>query len=129
MSNSAKTDAPGSGSTLAEWTLLVEPPDRQEQEVFVQHDLTIGRNPSNTIAIDHVDIERIHARVRRRSDGSVVLEAVTDQARLLSSAGESVTALPLEPDVSFQVGPATITCRRNPARQSRPCRDHCIWFS
>ena len=109
MSAGRESMAP-SRSGLTEWTLLVQQPGRQQQEYFLQHGLTLGRNPSNTIAIDHPDVERIHARIHRPPDGSLVVKTEADHARLLLPDGRAVSHVVLAPDTSFKIGPAIITC-------------------
>ncbi len=118
MSTDASSGTPAHGSSLSEWTLLVQQPGQVDQEVFVQHGLTIGRSPSNTIAVDHPDVERLHAQVQRQADGTLSIECRAEQARLTPADGVPITHVVLAPDVSFKIGPATITCRQRPTRST-----------
>ena len=62
-------------SSQADLTLLVQQEGRIDQEVFLQHGLTIGRAASNTVCIKDSEVEHIHARVLRQADGSFILQA------------------------------------------------------
>ena len=62
-------------SSQADLTLLVQQEGRIDQEVFLQHGLTIGRASSNTVCIEDPEVEHIHARVLRQADGSFILQA------------------------------------------------------
>ena len=46
-----------------------------EQEVFLQHGITIGRATSNMVCIEDLEVEHIHARVLRQGDGSFILQS------------------------------------------------------
>src|SRR5688572_23859178 len=39
--------------------------DDDERRFFLQHGLTIGRDPANTVCIDNPGVARLHARVMR----------------------------------------------------------------
>ena len=62
-------------SSQADLTLLVQQEGRIDQEVFLQHGITIGRASSNMICIEDSEVEHIHARVLRQADGSFILQA------------------------------------------------------
>ena len=87
MGKSSASGRPVTG--LGELTLLVQQPQSPDQEFFVQRGLTIGRSPSNTICVDDPSVERIHARVMHQPDGTMLLQAETDHARLVSASGEA----------------------------------------
>ena len=57
-------------SSQSDLTLLVQQEGRIDQEVFLQHGITIGRAASNTVCIEDSEVEHIHARVLRQADGS-----------------------------------------------------------
>jgi serine/threonine protein kinase len=106
-----------SASALTDLTLAVRMDGVPEQEVFVQHGLSIGRNPSNTICVDEPNVERIHAMVNRQSDGTMLLECVGDHLRLSLADDTQLHAIPLKPGATFKIGRATI---RGLRRQTRP---------
>ena len=64
-----------SSSSQSDLTLLVQQEGQIDQEVFLQHGLTIGRAASNTVCIEDPEVEHIHARVLRQADGSFILQA------------------------------------------------------
>jgi serine/threonine protein kinase len=100
----------GKASTLSDLTLEVRRTGAADQEVFLQHGLSLGRNPSNTLCIDHLDVERIHAQVLRQSDGSMLLECATAGTHVVLPDGKKVHELVLKPGTTFKIGPATVRC-------------------
>ena len=116
MSSSGTERSSGGRSQLI---LAVQLPDQPEQEVFLQHGLTIGRAESNPVCVPEEGVEPIHARVLRAEDGrfSVVPEAGT--CELYDAAGNpSAQRLELADGVTFSVGAATFTCREIRSRPS-----------
>jgi serine/threonine protein kinase/Zn finger protein HypA/HybF involved in hydrogenase expression len=107
----------GKASTLSDLTLEVRRSGSADQEVFLQHGLSLGRNPSNTLCIDHPDVERIHAQVLRQSDGSMLLECAGPTTQITLPDGKKVHELTLKPGTTFKIGPATIRCLK---RQTKP---------
>ena len=99
-----------------ELTLLVQTPGSLDQEVFVQHGLTIGRGHSNTICIDDETVERLHARVVRKPDGATVAECESEDAKIVTESGDPISRIVLAPGLSFSIGPARITCRKRETR-------------
>ena len=100
-----------SSSRLANLTLRVELEGVSPQEVFLQHGLSIGRNASNAIAIADPQVERIHARVLRQSDGSLCLACDEENnADIALPDGTRTRRLLLHPGVNFFIGPAQLTC-------------------
>ena len=77
-------------SSQADLTLLVQQEGRIDQEVFLQHGLTIGRASSNTVCIEDPEVEHIHARVLRQADGSFILQA-EDRATFQAVSSEDGT--------------------------------------
>ena len=85
-------------SGLTGMTMIVTGPSIADQEVFLQHGLTIGRNAANTICIDEPGVERIHfacaagaktarceSNVRRTTPGLTLLDGSV--AREIQLAG------------------------------------------
>lgn len=117
MSEPSGGVAATSSSSLTDLTLAVRTDGVPEQEVFLQHGLSIGRNRSNTICVDHPDVERIHAQVIRQPDGSMLLECIEDHMQLTLPSGEHVRSLKLSPGTTFKLGTSVIRCLK---RETRP---------
>ena len=103
-------------SSQPDLTLLVQQEGRIDQEVFLQHGITIGRAASNTVCIEDSEVEHIHARVLRQADGSFILQAedrATFQA-VSSEDGSTQTTdkAALQADLVLQIGKTKITCRK-----------------
>ncbi|MGD0137989.1 MAG: protein kinase [Tepidisphaeraceae bacterium] len=101
---------------MTDLTITVSVKGSSDQEVFVQHGMSIGRNPSNTICIDEAGIERIHAQVLRQPDGRFVLECQGQSALLGVPDGAAVHSIILQPGTVFQVGTALLRCTRHDTR-------------
>ena len=99
-------------STSRSIILHVKLPDGQEQEVFLQHGLTIGRNESNMICVDHPDVERIHARVLGSGiAGTFRVECEAQRCGLLAEgSAEPCVQLAIADGTQFRIGPALFTC-------------------
>ncbi len=108
----------GKSSSLTDLTLQVRQPGTAEQEVFLQHGLSLGRNASNSLCIDNPEVERIHAQVLRQADGSMLLECASSTARVVMADGTKVSQLPLKPGTTFKIGPATIRCLKRETKTS-----------
>ena len=109
-------------SSQSDLTLLVQQEGRIDQEVFLQHGLTIGRAASNTVCIEDPEVEHIHARVLRQADGSFILQAedhATFQA-VSSEDGSTQTTdkAALQADLVLQIGKTKITCRKQKTHTS-----------
>ncbi|MEX2389769.1 MAG: FHA domain-containing serine/threonine-protein kinase [Phycisphaeraceae bacterium] len=100
-------------------TLHVSQPGSPDQEVFVQHGLTIGRAESNPVCIPDADVDPIHARLRRDAQGGFEVVAETPTARLREGNGGTETErVRLTEGAEFHVGPATLTCCKLASRPS-----------
>jgi len=110
-------EEPGKSSTLSDLTLEVRQSGVADQEVFLQHGLSLGRNPSNTLCVNHPDVERIHAQVHRQTDGTMLLECASSTAQITLPDGKQARELVLKPGTTFKMGPATIRCLK---RQTKP---------
>jgi len=77
--------------------VAVERPGKPVEEYFVQHGLAIGRAKSNTICIDHPDVDHIHARVVSGENDSFQLQ------------GEAQALLPVVEPEPTQVSHVEIT--------------------
>ncbi|MEX2389765.1 MAG: FHA domain-containing serine/threonine-protein kinase [Phycisphaeraceae bacterium] len=113
--------SPASSSGLSGLTLHVILADSPEQELFVQHGLTIGRGESNAVCIPDAEVDPIHARIRRDAHGGFEIIADTPTAKLKvdSEDGDTETdRLALTDGVQFHIGSATFTCRKLASRPS-----------
>jgi len=104
-------------SSLSDLTLSVKTEGGPEQEVFLQHGLSIGRNPSNTICLDAPGVERIHAQVMKQADGTMMLECLDAHMELTLANGNKVSSLKLSPGTTFKLGKSTIRCLK---RDTKP---------
>lgn len=104
-------------SALTDLTLHVRQDGAPEQEVFLQHGLSIGRNPSNTVCVDDPAVERIHAQVTRQSDGTMLLKCLEHTLTVTLADGSKVQELKLHPGTTFKVGRAVIRCLK---RETKP---------
>ena len=95
-------------SSFSELTLRVEQPGQTEQEVYVQHGLTLGRDSSNAVQIDHPDVERIHVRIQRLGDGEYGLECLGN-AVMRTPEGKELSRVPLQDGLCVMIGPARVT--------------------
>jgi serine/threonine-protein kinase len=103
-------------SALSDLTLSVRTEGAPELEVFLQHGLSIGRNPSNTICINEPEVERIHAMVCRQGDGTMLMECTEQHLKLLLADGSETHSLLLKPGATFKIGKATIRCIKRTTR-------------
>ena len=117
---SANVNPPSSSGSRSLLVLVVEQPGLPRQEFFVQHGLTIGRNPSNAICIDDAAIERIHALLQRRPDGSLILACQDENAAMIDQAGQAVRQLDLHDGIAFTIGPASLRCVAHKSRIVAP---------
>lgn len=115
LSSGIATQTGSSG--LTDLTLAVRIDGVPDQEVFLQHGLSIGRNPSNTICVPDPLIERIHAQVCRQADGTMLLECTADHLRIQLADDSEVFSLPLKAGTTFKLGKAVIRCLK---RETKP---------
>ena len=105
----SSTKSPSSSRDL---TLLVENESGTPEEYFAQVNLSIGRAQSNTIHIDHPDVDRIHARIVKQ-EGAFWLRC-EPQARLqvLEPKPGEVEKVELVPGLAITLGGIIIRCRQ-----------------
>ncbi len=107
---------PSSSGMRSLLLLTVEQQGIPRQEFFLQHGLTIGRNPSNAIAIDDPAVERIHALIQRGPDGALVVECQDEGATLVNQQGQMLRRLELHDGVTFSIGAAGLRCTQHKSR-------------
>ena len=80
----------------------------------MQRGLTIGRASSNTIVIDHPDLDRIHARVLLEDDGvfRLACEPQAPRLQVLEPESGEVEKVEIQPGLAITLGGITIRCRR-----------------
>ena len=86
----------------------------RDQEFFVQHGLTLGRGEANAVCIPDSEVELLHARILYCSDDE--LRVVCEPGVQLQTDTGLCDSLVLEPDVSFQLGGATLSCHQQNSR-------------
>ena len=94
-------------------TLTVHIPGKSEVQTYlVQHGMTIGRDPSNAIVIDHCDLCAVHAGICRADDSSEALfiECLQDDFRLTNAQGNDIDGWPLNHGLVFWIGAVRFTC-------------------
>src|SRR4051794_11115384 len=103
---------PGGGSSRHSAGLLlrVQRPDGHSDEFYLAGGLTIGRTLANTVVLaDDDSVDRTHARVEVRDDGSARLRCIEPDSTL-TMAGRAVRELPLEAGIRFRIGRTEIEC-------------------
>ena len=104
-----------SSSRLPELVLVVSGAGAADGEFYIQANLSIGRNASNTVVLEQDSIERIHAEVRRDGKGGLVL-AVVEGAAPPRMGGVNQPTIALRSGVEFTLGAATFrVVRAQPA--------------
>jgi serine/threonine protein kinase/TPR repeat protein len=83
-----------------------------DQEVFVQHGLSVGRNPSNTVCIDDPAIDRIHSQILRTDDGKMILHCLDDEPSIALPDGTLAASVELLPETTFEIGSAVFRCEQ-----------------
>ena len=99
-------------SSSRDLTLVVESESGTPEEYFAQVNLTLGRAKSNTIHIDHPDVDHIHAKVVKREE--VFWLRCEGQAKLqvLDPEPGEAEEVELIPGLTIELGGVTIRCRR-----------------
>ena len=99
-------------SSSRDLTLVVESASGTPEEYFAQVALSLGRAKSNTIHIDHPDVDHIHAKVVKREEsfwlqceGQATLQVLDPEP---GERGE----VELIPGLTIELGGVTIRCRR-----------------
>ncbi|MBC8327005.1 MAG: protein kinase, partial [Verrucomicrobia subdivision 3 bacterium] len=99
-------------SSSSDLTLVVESESGTAEEFFAQVALSIGRAKSNTIHIDHPDVDRIHAKVVKRGDAYWLRAEPPAKLPLLDPEPGEVEETELFPGLSLVLGGVTLRCRR-----------------
>ena len=102
-----------SPSTSRDLTLVVESESGTPEEYFAQGGLCIGRASSNTIVIDHEDLDRIHARIVKQDDAFwLQCEPNAPRLQVLEPEPGEVEKVEIQPGLAITLGGITIRCRR-----------------
>jgi hypothetical protein len=89
-----------------------------EQEVFAQHGLSIGRGAASTTCIDGPEVDRIHARILRRSEETMMPECEDDRASILLADEKRAPSIALVRGTEFRVGSAIVHCQKRESRRT-----------
>ncbi len=95
-----------SSSRLSELVLVFSGVGAADGEFYIQANLSIGRNASNTVVLEQDSIERIHTVVRRGGQGGLLLAAV-EGAAPPRVGGVNQPTIALCSGVEFTLGAAT----------------------
>ena len=96
----------GPSSRLPELVLVVSGAGATDGEFYIQPNLSIGRNPSNTVVLEKGWVGPLHAVVRRDGQGGLML-ATMEGADPPQVSGVKQTVIPLRSGVEFTLGAAT----------------------
>jgi serine/threonine protein kinase len=99
-------------SSSRDLTLVVESESGTPEEYFAQVGLSIGRANSNTIHIDHPDVDRIHAKVVKREESYWLRCEGQAKLKVLDPEPGEVEEVELTPGLTIQLGGVIIRCRR-----------------
>ena len=102
-----------SPSSSRDLTLVVESESGTPEEYFAQVGLCIGRASSNTIVIDHEDLDRIHARIVKQDDAFwLQCEPNAPSLQVLEPEPGEVEKVEIQPGLAITLGGIVIRCRR-----------------
>ena len=99
-------------SSSRDLTLVVESASGTPEEYFAQVALSIGRAKSNTIHIDHPDVDHIHANVVKREESFWLQCEGQATLQVLDPEPGEVAEVELTPGLTIQLGGVIIRCRR-----------------
>ena len=99
-------------SSSRDLTLVVQSASGTPEEYFAQVNLTLGRSKSNTIHIDHPDLDHIHAKVVKREESFWLQCEGQATLQVLDPEPGEVTEVELIPGLTIQLGGVIIRCRR-----------------
>jgi outer membrane protein assembly factor BamB len=106
--------APGQrpSSSSRDLTLVVESESGTPEEYFAQVGLSIGRAKSNTIHINHPDVDHIHAKVVKREESFWLRCEGQAKLKVLDPEPGEMEEVELTPGLTIQLGGVIIRCRR-----------------
>ena len=99
-------------SSSRDLTLVVESESGTPEEFFAQVGLSIGRAKSNTIHIDHPDVDRIHAKVIKQGETFWLRAEPPAKLPLLEPEPGEVEQVQLAPGLVLRLGGVILRCRR-----------------
>jgi hypothetical protein len=99
-------------SSSRDLTLVVESESGTPEEYFAQVGLSIGRAKSNTIHINHPDVDHIHAKVVKRGEAFWLRCEGQAKLKVLDPEPGEVAEAELIPGLAIELGGVTIRCRR-----------------
>ena len=99
-------------SSSRDLTLVVESESGTPEEFFAQVNISIGRAKSNTIYIDHPDVDHIHAKVVKREESFWLRCEGQANLQVLEPEPREVGEVELTPGLTIELGGVIIRCRR-----------------
>ena len=99
-------------SSSRDLTLVVESASGTPEEYFAQVNISLGRAKSNTIYIDHPDVDHIHAKVVKREETFWLHCEGQATLQVLDPEPGEVGEVELIPGLTIELGGVTIRCRR-----------------
>ena len=99
-------------SSSRDLTLVVESESGTPEEFFAQVGLSIGRATSNTIYIDHPDVDHIHAKVVKRDESFWLRCEGQAKLQVLDPEPGEVEVVELIPGLTIELGGVIIRCRQ-----------------
>ena len=99
-------------SSSRDLTLVVESESGTPEEFFAQVNISIGRAKSNTIHVDHPDVDHIHAKVVKRDESFWLRCEGQAKLQVLEPEPGEVEEVELMPGLTIELGGVVIRCRR-----------------
>ena len=99
-------------SSSRDLTLVVESASGTPEEYFAQVGLSLGRAKSNTIHIDHPDVDHIHAKVVKREESFWLQCEGQATLQVLDPEPGEVGEVELIPGLTIELGGTILRCRR-----------------
>ena len=99
-------------SSSRDLTLVVESESGTPEEYFAQVNISNGRAKSNTIHIDHPDVDHIHAKVVKREENFWLQCEGQATLQVLGPEPGEVGEVELIPGLTIELGGVILRCRR-----------------
>ena len=104
LADSMSTPGQRPSSSSRDLTLVVESESGTPEEYFAQVGLSMGRAKSNTIHIDHPDVDHIHAKVVKRDESFWLRCEGQAKLQVLEPEPGEVEEVELAPGLTIELG-------------------------